>query len=285
MYPILFSLGPIHIFAFSFFLILSWIVYSFVFWRHLKDSGVEDDRIFDITFYSTLVAFVFARAWFVFSNLRLFTDDFLKIFAVWVVPGFSLWGAIIGGVLTSMIMARAVKVRVSFLFDSMAFAFPLMLIVGLVGSFLDGTGIGVASDFPWSVVYVGHPMRRHPVQMYEMLLLILVYVILTFMQKRAVQKKWPYGLIGVWFFVFYSLIVFALEFLHDNAVYWFSLTVNQWVAVAFFCEGLGVLYVKGGLKDKTIPFVARVKTRIYVGLKGVYDAISKRITRRNPNSS
>jgi phosphatidylglycerol---prolipoprotein diacylglyceryl transferase len=285
MYPILFSLGPIHIFAFSVFLVFAWIVYSFVFWRHLKDSGVEDDKIFDITFYSTLVAFVFARLWFVFSNWQLFTDDFLKIIALWVAPGFSLWGAIIGGVATSLLMARALKVRVSFLFDSMAFSYPLMLIVGFIGAFLDGTRIGLPSNLPWSVMYAGHPMRRHPVQIYEILLLILVFIIISFLQKEAVKKKWPYGLVGIWFFVLYAGIVFALEFLQDNAVYWNSLTVNQWVAVAFFCEGMGVLYVKGGLKNKVGPFLKAVKSRIYVWMKGAYDAVSKRITRRNTTSS
>jgi phosphatidylglycerol:prolipoprotein diacylglycerol transferase len=285
MYPILFSLGPIHIFALSVFFILSWFVYSFVFWRHLKDVGVEDDKIFDITFYSTLSAFVGARLWFVFSNLQLFSDDFLKIVAVWVAPGFSLWGALIAGLATSVVVARVLKVRIGFLFDSIAFSYPLMLIVGFVGALFDGTRVGLPSNFPWAVMYTGHPMRRHPVQIYEILLLIVVYYILVLLQKRAVKNKWPYGLIGVWFFLFYASSVFALEFIQDNAVYWFSLTVNQWVAVAFFCESLGILYVKGGLKDKTGPFLRTIKSRIYVLLKGVYDAISKRITRRNTSSS
>jgi phosphatidylglycerol---prolipoprotein diacylglyceryl transferase len=285
MYPILFSIGPIHFFAFSMSLIFAWFAYSFVFWRHLKDSGVEDDKIFDLTFYSTLAAFIGARLWFVLSNWPLFTVDFMKIIAFWVAPGFSLWGAIIAGTATSVLMARSLKVRVSFLFDSMAFAYPYMIVVGLIGAFLDGTRIGIPSNLPWSIMYEGHPMRRHPVQIYEILLLILVFICVTALQKQAVKKKWPYGLVGVWFFVLYAGIVFALEFLQDNAVYWYSLTVNQWVAVAFFCEGMGVLYVKGGLKDKTGPFVRSSMTRISVWVKGAYDAISKRITRRNQTSS
>lgn len=285
MYPILFSIGPIHIFAFSVFLLIAWLVYSFTFWRHLKDSGVEDDKIFDITFYSTLTAFIGARTWFVISNWQLFTDDLLKIVALWVSPGFSLWGAIIAGTATSVLIARSLKVRVSFIFDSIAFSYPLMLLIGFIGAFLDGTRIGIASNLPWSVIYAGHPMRRHPVQLYEILFLLLIFTILTILQKQAVKKKWPYGLVGVWFFVLYACVVFALEFVQENAVYWFSLTVNQWVAVAFFCEGLGVLYVKGGLKDKTGPILKSFKSRIYVGLKGAYDAISKRIIRRNTTSS
>jgi phosphatidylglycerol---prolipoprotein diacylglyceryl transferase len=285
MYPILFSIGPVHIFAFGIFLICSWIVYSFTFWRHLKDSGVEDDKIFDITFYSTLAAFLGARMWFVVSNWRLFSDDFLKIVALWVSPGFSLWGAIIAGTITSVLMARVLKVRIGFLVDGMALSYPAMLIVGLVGALLDGTRIGTPSDFPWSVLYAGHPLRRHPVQIYGIILLIFVFICLSLLQKQAVRKKWPYGLIGVWFFVFFAVIVFALEFVQENAVYLFSLTVNQWVAVAFFCEGLGLLFVKGGLKDKTVPFIRIIISRIYMWLKGAYDAVSKRIIRRNTSTS
>jgi phosphatidylglycerol:prolipoprotein diacylglycerol transferase len=285
MYPILFSIGPIHIFAFSVSLIIAWIVYSFVLWRHMKDLGVEDDKIFDITFYSTLVAFITARTWFVVSNWYLFRDDFIKIFAIWVVPGFSLWGAIIGGFVMSVILARALKVRVGFLLDSIAFSYPLMIIIGFFGAFLDGTRIGTPSNVLWSVIYAGHPIRRHPVQIYWVLLLILVIIIISALQKQAVKKKWPYGLVGVWFFVLYAPIVFVLEFIQDNAVYWFSLTVNQWVAVVFFCEGLGILYVKGGLKEKTGPYVRNVISRISVFLKGVYDAVSKRFVRRNTQTS
>jgi phosphatidylglycerol---prolipoprotein diacylglyceryl transferase len=285
MYPILFSFGPIHIFAFSLGLIIAWIVYSFVLWRHLKDFGVEDDRIFDITFYSTLVAFIVARLWFVLSNWSLFADGILKIIAVWVVPGFSLWGAIIGGTLTSVLLARVLKVRIGFLFDSVAFAYPLMLIVGLVGSLLDGSRVGIFTKVPWAVNYLGHTDTRHPVQVYEILLLFIVWIIIMLFQKRATKNKWPYGLVGVWFFVLYAMIVFVLEYIQENTVYWFSLTVNQWVAVAFFCEGLGVLYVKGGLKDKTVPFVRHGKERIYLWLKGAYNAVSKRFTRPSPPTS
>jgi len=285
MHPILLSIGPVQLFSLSIFLVLSWVIWSFTFWRHLKDSGVEDDKIFDITFYTTIVAFITARLAFVALNWQLFSDTLLKVVAIWVSPGLSLWGGIIGGTVTAVVLARAMKVRVSFIFDSIAFSLPITLLIGLIGTFLDGATIGKTSLLPWAVSYVGHPLLRHPVQLYEMIALLLLIGLLWLIEKQAVKHKWPYGLVGVWFFVLFSLIVFALDFATENSIYWFSLTVNQWVAVAFFCEGIGVLYVKGEMRQRISPFVRIHMTSIGTKLKGAYDAVSKRLTRRNKATS
>jgi prolipoprotein diacylglyceryltransferase len=65
MAPILFSIGPIHLYSYSVFIILAWGIFSFLFWRMLRGDGVDEDKIFNFTFYSTLSAFVCARIFFV----------------------------------------------------------------------------------------------------------------------------------------------------------------------------------------------------------------------------
>src|SRR5574340_1168436 len=107
MYPLLLSIGPVHIYSLSVFIITGWLVYSFLFWRALRESGIEEDKIFDLTFYSTLVGLVTARALFVFLNWNLFSETWLKIIALWVTPGLSLYGAFVGGLMTLVALSRS----------------------------------------------------------------------------------------------------------------------------------------------------------------------------------
>src|SRR3990172_8092450 len=100
MYPILLSVGPIHIFSLSVFLILAWSAWSFLFWRHLRAEGVGDERIFTLMFSATVVVFVASRAGFVATHWHLFSDNLLKIVALWVQPGLSLYSGITAALVT-----------------------------------------------------------------------------------------------------------------------------------------------------------------------------------------
>jgi phosphatidylglycerol---prolipoprotein diacylglyceryl transferase len=275
MYPLLFSWGPVTIYNFSVFLILSWIVFSFLFWRSLRANGVEEDRIFDLTFYATVMAFVVARIAFVATHWELFSETWLKIVAIWVQPGLSLYGAIVGGVATLVSMSRTIKVRLGMVLDALAVSLPVSFIVGWVGGFLDGTVAGKMADLPWAMRVIGHVGKRHPVALYEIAALIVCAVLLILISRKATREKWPYGVVGVWFFLLYSPLMWILEVFKDSRVYW-SLTANQWVLVALFAEALGALYVRGGGREATRPFLHKVQASIRVITGGIYAKLSKR---------
>lgn len=262
MFPILFSVGPVHIFSFGVFLILCWFVFSFIFWKLLRSVAVAEERIFDLTFYATVAALVGGRTGFVLLHRELFINDPLAVAALWVVPGLSLYGAVIAGLATMIVLSRTYRVRLGHVLDSVAFAFPAALIVGKIGSLLDGSETGLRASVPWAVSYVGHVGLRHPVQFYEVLFLIFLLGVIGYLGKRGERNKWPYGLIGIWFVLLFSACEFALEFLKESPVY-LGLRANQWVLVALFAEGLGAFYVRGGGREKIRPVIATLRRSIY----------------------
>ncbi|MBI5448757.1 prolipoprotein diacylglyceryl transferase [Candidatus Gottesmanbacteria bacterium] len=262
MFPILFSIGPLQIFNFSIFLIAGWLVFSFVFWKLLRAVAVPEDRIFDLTFYATIAAIVGGRLGYVFLHRDLFANDWLATAALWVVPGLSLYGALIAGLAMLVALARSYRVRLGHVLDSVAYAFPAALILGKIGSLLDGAEVGLSAALPWAVSYAGHVGRRHPVQVYELLWLIVVLVLIWLLGKRGERDKWPYGLVGIWFVLLFSIGEFALEFFKENPVY-LGLRANQWVLVALFAESLGAFYVRGGGREKIRPVIANIKRSIY----------------------
>lgn len=270
MFPILFSIGPVHIFSFSIFLVLSWVFFSFIFWKALRRVVEDEQQIFDLMFYSTLVSIIASRLTFVAFHWQLFADTPLKIFAFWVQPGLSLYGGLFGCIVTLLFKMKQYKLRLAFISDALAFSLPGALLVGEIGSLLDGSEIGKVTSLPFAVGYVGQLGLRHPIQLYRMIVLGLIIGILILLQKKAVKDKWPYGLMGLWFFLLYSLSMFVLEFLQESSVYFSYLSANQWVLIAVFAQTLGAFYVRGGGREYFRPKFRKVQTSVLQKLKGIY---------------
>jgi phosphatidylglycerol---prolipoprotein diacylglyceryl transferase len=261
MFPILVTIGSFHIYFFSIFLVLSWLVFSFLFWRDLKSDGVDEDKSFDLMFYATITGFLMSRLVYVLLHWDLFSDAWLKIFAIWIQPGLSLYGGLIGILVTLIFLSRREKVRLGAVLDAFALSFPAALLVGLVGGFLDGTTVGKMSTLPWAIRYAGSVGRRHPVQLYEIIACVFVIIVMTVLSRKSTREKWPYGVVGVWFFLAYTVIMFLLEFAKDSRVY-LSLSANQWILIALFAEALGAFYVRGGGREAIRPVINSIGTRI-----------------------
>jgi prolipoprotein diacylglyceryltransferase len=258
MYPLLARLGPFHLYSLSVFVVLSWLVFSFLFWRGLRSQGVDEEHIFNLTFYSTLVAFLFARVIFVVLNTELFAETPLKIIALWVQPGMSLYGGVVGGLLVFVSLCRTYKVRVGHVLDAFGPAFGGAFIVGTIGAFLDGTYVGTITNLPWAVRFVGHVGSRHPVELYEIAAMIGILIFVAILARRATAKKWPYGFLGLWFFAGTSIVMFILEFFKDTRVYFHLLRVNQWILLAIFAETIGAFYVRGGGREAIRPIINKI---------------------------
>lgn len=263
MQPVLFSIGSLHIFSFSIFLMLGWCAFSFIFWKQLHDKGTDDERIFDLTFYATIFGLIAARLGYVVTYQEVFLASPLKIASIWIAPGLALYPGLTGGLVTMFLLARRVKIRIVTLLDALSLALPVGLLVGLIGSLLDGAEIGKLTSLPWAVRYVGHLGPRHPVQLYEMGGLIIIMIILSLIHRLAKKHAWPYGISGLWFFLLLSIVMFVLEFLKETELYWVRLSLNQWYLIALFAETLGALYVRGGGREFTRPLIHKARRFIY----------------------
>ncbi len=262
MYPILFSFGSFHLYSLSLFLIISWCIFSFLFWKLLRDGGVSEERIFDLTFYATLVTIILARVVFIALHFTMFEKDLLRTVALWVAPGLSLYGGLVGGVMTLVTLSRQFKVRVGYVLDSLALPLLGALMVGAVGAMLDGSEVGLPTSLPWSVRYVGYTGNRHPLGVYEIILFAILTVGVWFLHKRAKVRQWPYGLVGIWFFLLLSVGLFGMEFAKVQTVSFRGLGANQWILLGIIAETLGAFYVRGGGRAATRTFIRMLYAKI-----------------------
>lgn len=262
------------------FIVVGWLVFSFLFWRSLRRFAVDEDRVFDLTFFATIVAIIFARMGYVIAHAELFLGKSpLLIAAIWVAPGFSWLSGFIGGVATLVMLSRQYKVRLGLVLDALAVSFPLPIIIGKAGSLLTGIESGKLVSAPWvGSIINGVQAFRHPVQLYEMLTLLLISMLCLRLTTKSNKEKWPYGLVGLWFFFWYAITGFMLEFAKDSRVYWGSLTANQWMLIGIFAECVGVLYVRGGGRERVRPIFYKIVKFFEEKGKKIHESISARHT-------
>jgi phosphatidylglycerol---prolipoprotein diacylglyceryl transferase len=282
----LLSIGPFQLYTFSVSLVLAWCVFSFLFWRALRRLGVEEDRIFDFTFYATLAAIICARVGFVVSYWSIFVGKSpLLIVAIWVAPGLSWLLGLSGGLATMLYVAKRNKIRLGVVLDSIALSLPISIIFAKIGSFLGGSQMGTTASVPWAIRYLGDPKLRHPVQVYEVLTLVIITAITLYLSTISDKRKWPIGILGASFFFLYSITTFILEFFVESHVYFGRISANQWIVIGFFAESLGVLYIRGGWKHIGKRIIVQSWHKLHKIGVHIYEAVSKRHTSIDKKSS
>ncbi len=286
MFPILFTIGTVSLYSTSVTIVLAWLVFSFLFWRGLRAGGATEDHIFDLTFYATIVAFIAARAGYIVTHWDTFVGkSSLLMLALWVAPGLSWLSGLVGGLATLVFLSRQQKIRLGHVLDTLPVALGFPIIIGKLGSLLDGTEIGKQTALIWGVNLSGHAGLRHPVQLYEMIAMGVIGICMLRIARRAVHQKWAYGIVGVWFTLLYSVVMFALEFFKDSRVYWGNITANQWMLIGIFAESVGVLYVRGGGRERIRPLFRSMHTKLGQIGKNIYEKLSRRSSSRDQKSS
>jgi prolipoprotein diacylglyceryltransferase len=102
----------------------------------------------------------------------------------------TLAGGLLGGLVMVELVKKLLKERSA---SGDLFVYPLLLgmIIGRIGCFSAGIyeeTYGIPSNLPWSM-NLGDGITRHPVTLYEILFLLLLWVLLSIVQKHHVLKQ------------------------------------------------------------------------------------------------
>ncbi len=213
MYPILYKLGPIHIYTYGFFLALGFLAAILVGGREAQRLGVPKGRFYDLCFYIILAALIGSRLLYVIVNLGFFIENPLKIFAMWE-GGLVFHGGLIAAVLTAFLFMRRHRLPYGATFDALALGMPLGQFFGRLGCFMAGCCFGSPTDLPWAVTFT-HPETLcpvtaplHPAQLYEAFLALGVFFVLLWLRTR---KRFN-GQVLLSYFCLAGLVRFSVEF-------------------------------------------------------------------------
>ncbi|HLL60581.1 MAG TPA: prolipoprotein diacylglyceryl transferase family protein [Candidatus Nitrosocosmicus sp.] len=244
MLPVLLDLKYIKIYTFGVFLVLAFFWGMFLLWRNVKLTSYKEEDIFDGLFVTILGSLFFSRLLYVITHFDFFGFNILKFILINGYPGLTLYGALLGGLLTFYLYSRSKKISFSSIIDYGISPLLLSLGIGKIGSFFSGGDVGTQTQFLLSVKYVGFTGMRHITPLYEAILLFIgayfTYRFL-FLIRRTVLPK-GFNLIFTAFY--FPLIYLLLDKIKQNHLYFLGINLNFLLSLIFvFVFGIYFLYI------------------------------------------
>ncbi len=210
MLPVLLDLKFIKIYTFGVFLVLSFFWAAFLLWKNFLLTSHKEEDVFDSVFLSLFGGLFIARLIYVALHFSDFGFSIFKFILINGYPGLSLYGFLLGFVLTLYFYFAAKKVNFLEVIDYFVPSFFLALAFGKLGSFFSGTEVGITTKFFLAVRYVGFEGLRHMTAFYEGLFFFIAtfisYKILYATRRGTYPKAFNF-----YFFLWFSSLVFFLS--------------------------------------------------------------------------
>jgi phosphatidylglycerol:prolipoprotein diacylglycerol transferase len=217
MFPILFRLGSLNIYAYGFFVAIGFLLGFFIAARRGREKGVPFERMVDLLFCVVLSALIGSRLLFVLTDFDYYRDHPLQIFRVWE-GGLVFYGGLILAVAVSVGYLKLNRLPVWKFADFLSPSIALGLFFGRIGCFFAGCCYGKETSLPWGITFVDpNSLARlsislHPTQVYEALASFALFLFLDWKRKKKAFE----GQIFWLFLLLYSVIRFLIEFWRDD---------------------------------------------------------------------
>lgn len=174
MLPTLFTIGTKSVSSFGVFLALGFLTGLFLIWRLARAWDLDEEKVLDLALLTFLGGLIGARVYFFFEHPQLFAENFFRIILFNKYPGFSFWGAFLGGWLTLYLFSRRKKMDFWLLSDIASVGFLGGLILSNLGCLLGSCSVGIQSNLFFAVNMANSAGKRFPTQGLEAVLLSLV---------------------------------------------------------------------------------------------------------------
>ncbi len=225
--------------SYSFFVLMGFVVGAVVF-KYAQKSCHTDIKVIDRGFmyryegFSIAIAALIGSA--IGSKLPIVLYYWRQIWAsetplLAMLSGRTVLGGMIGGLLGVIIFKRVFGIKSRF-GNQLAPAVALGMAVGRLGCFFQGCCVGSASTLPWAVNF-GDGVHRHPTQLYEIALHLILFVVLW---RHPLRKKEGGQLLTAYFGA-YFVIRFFEEFIRDVHETLFGFSMYQWICL------LGIVFL------------------------------------------
>lgn len=279
MLPVLLDLKFVKIYTFGVFLVLAFFWASFLLWKNIRLTSYKEDDIFDSLFLSLIGAIFFGRLIYVVLNFNKFGFDLLKFLLINGYPGLSLYGCLIGGLLTLLLILPAKKIKFAEAIDYFISPLFLALAFGKLGSFFSGAEVGTKTKFILSIKYFGFDGLRHLTPFYEALVFFLAVYLAQLLLMQIRREKYPRGFnlnvfswyLALTYFVFDKIKVDHLYFLGQSINYWLSLLILLTFSFYF------LYYFRSVVFNKLIEIINYLKKYVNKIIQKIYSHSGKKI--------
>lgn len=201
--------------------------------------GHASKEFSDIVVWVVIAGVIGARAYHVITDYQLFTDDWLKAFKIWE-GGLGIWGAVIGGAIAAIVIARRRHLDLGDLFDCIAPGLVFAQGIGRWGNWFNQELFGAPTTLPWGLE-IDPSKRPHgyeqyatfqPTFLYESLYCIALGLALIWIDHHFRLKKFQ---IFALYCMGYTAARFVFEEMRIDPAHTIGpLRLNAWVSIVVF---------------------------------------------------
>lgn len=188
MHPVAFRLGSFEVYTWGVLFAAGVLIGVLVAERNARCLGMPAGLYLEGIPYVILAAVVGARLLYAAAEWPWYAAD-LRRLLYFREGGLSLYGGLGGGVLAAWLFARARKVSVAAYLDGGSPGVALATAVSRVGCFLNGCCWGVPTGGTWGFRTRFAPGLRHPAQLYEAALDLVLFAVLWVLGPRLARVK------------------------------------------------------------------------------------------------
>lgn len=188
------------------------------------------------------------------SPAQFFADPWPQIFST---MGFAFFGAVIGGFVALLLLARRFRIAPLLMLDVASPAAALGYGIGRIGCLISGDGdYGIPTTLPWGMSFpdgiVPTTERVHPTPIYEFLGAVVIFWILWKLGARALKMSTPNGTIFAAYLVLTGIARYLVEIIRINPKSFYGLTNAQTASVVSIIAGI-FLFVYCGRRTSESP--------------------------------
>lgn len=232
-------LGPIPIQVWGLMVALGILAGTWVAAKMAERRGQNSRLIWDLVFWVTIGAFIFARLFHIFYEPATYFQSPLSIFQIWH-GGMSIMGGFFGATLFGILFLRKKHVDIYAYADTAIFGLPLGLFIGRIGCFLIHDHPGTLTDFAFGVKYPDGV--RHDLGLYLSINGLILFLVFLWLARHNAR-------VGTYIIVFLfwkGLVRFFSDFLRatDGAIVdtrYADLTPAQYFAIGMAVLGIIVI--------------------------------------------
>ncbi|MBL3657863.1 prolipoprotein diacylglyceryl transferase family protein [Fulvivirga sediminis] len=198
----------------------------YLYLRKRSYDAISSNNRLSIILGATIGALVGSRLIGFLEN-PLFDLSWKDIITLWnlkTIMG-GLFGGLLGVELTKMIIGEKQR-------SGDLFTLPIILgiFIGRIGCFLSGTDeftYGSETSF-FTGMDLGDGIMRHPIALYELVFLIILFIIIKHIQDRKIYRS---GMVFKIFMISYFGFRFMIEFIKPNLFFVLGLSSIQWLCI------------------------------------------------------
>ncbi|MDD5826251.1 MAG: prolipoprotein diacylglyceryl transferase [Bacilli bacterium] len=248
MSRVLFQIGPVTIYWYSFLILIAVIIGYQIVVSYSKKISYKTNEIMDMVLYLVIFSIIGARAYYVIFNFSLYQDDLLSIFMIWK-GGLAIYGGIIAAILYILYYCKKKGLDFIRVLDIYSLSLLLGQAIGRWGNFFNGEAYGGKTTlealqslhlprFIIDGMYIDG-FYRQPTFLYESIWCLIGVFFLIRIRKRYTNQV---GRQVSFYLIWYGIGRFFIEGLRSDSLYLGIFRVSQLVSVVMVVIGFALLF-------------------------------------------